>query len=213
MRTSDLILRLTNSLTTIEPNSVSRRLNRSLSVGLAGSMAMLVVIYGIRSDMPELLLTTMFWIRLAFPVATLITALKLAGRLGRPGVPVKLAWFAVTLPFIAMLFVASLMLIATPPGYRLELMLGTTWRVATVNIVLLSLPSLATVMHAMKGLAPTRLALAGAGAGLLAGAQGSLVYSLYCSEMSVPFWGTWYVLGIVITAGIGAVFAPLYLRW
>ena len=75
-------------------------------------MAMLVIIYGIRSDMPELLLTTMFWIRLAFPVATLITALQLAGRLGRPGVPVKLAWFAVTLPFIAMLFVASLMLIA-----------------------------------------------------------------------------------------------------
>jgi hypothetical protein len=31
--------------------------------------------------------------------------------------------------------------------------------------------------------------------------------------MSVPFWGVWYVLGIIITAGIGALFAPLYLRW
>jgi hypothetical protein len=213
MRTSDLIIRLTNSLTTIEPDSVSKRLRRSLSVGLAGSTALLVIIYGIRSDMPELLLTSMFWIRLAFPVATLITALKLAGRLGRPGVPVKLAWFAVALPFIAMLLIASVMLIATPRGYRLELMLGTTWRVTTANIVLVSLPSLAAVMHAMKGLAPTRLALAGAGAGLLAGAQGSLVYSLYCSEMSVPFWGIWYVLGIVITAGIGAALAPFYLRW
>jgi hypothetical protein len=213
MRTSDLILRLTNNLTPIESNFASKRLNRALSVGLASSTALLVVLYGIRSDMPELLLTTMFWVRLAFPVATLITALKLAGRLGRPGAPVRLAWFVVTLPFITMLLVATFMVLATPPGYRLQLMLGTTWKVSTANIALLSLPSLAAVMHALKGLAPTRLALAGAGAGLLAGAQGSLVYSLYCSEMSVPFWGVWYVLGIIITAGIGALLAPLYLRW
>jgi hypothetical protein len=213
MRTSELILRLANGLTPIESNPVSKRLNRALSVGLASSTALLVVLYGIRSDMPQLLLTTMFWIRLTFPVATLMASLKLAGRLGRPGVPVKLAWFAVTLPFVTLLLVASFILIATPPGYRLQLMLGMTWRVTTANIVLVSLPSLAAMMHAMKGLAPTRLALAGAGAGLLAGAQGSLVYSLYCSEMSVPFWGIWYVLAIVTTAAMGAALAPFYLRW
>src|SRR5471030_731886 len=103
--------------------------------------------------------------------------------------------------------------LSTPLGYRLQLIVGTTWRVTTANVVLLSLPSLAAVMRAMKGLAPTRLMLAGTGAGLLAGAQGLLVYSLYCSEMSVPFWGVWYVLAIVITAGIGAALAPIYLRW
>jgi hypothetical protein len=212
MRTSDLILRLTNNLTPIESNFASKRLNRALSVGLASSTALLVVLYGIRSDMPELILTTMFWVRLAFPVATLITALNLAGRLGRPGAPIRLAWFVVTLPFITMLLVATLMVLATPRGYSLQLMLGTTWRVTTANIVLLSLPSLVAVMHALKGLAPTRPILAGTGAGLIAGAQGVLVYSLYCSEMSVPFWGVWYVLGIIITAGIGALLAPLYLR-
>jgi hypothetical protein len=213
MKTSDLILRLTNNLTQIEPNFASNRLNRALSIGLAGSTALLVVVYGIRSDMPELLLTAMFWVRLAFPVATLITALNLAERLGRPGAPVRLAWFAVTLPFITMLLVATFMVLAAPPGYRLQLMLGTTWRVTTANIVLLSLPSFAAVMHALKGLAPTRLILAGTGAGLLAGAQSLLVYSLYCSEMSIPFWGVWYVLGIIITAGLGALFGPFYLRW
>jgi hypothetical protein len=213
MRTSDLILRLATNPTPVAADFPSSRLNRALSIGLASSTAMLVVLYGIRSDMPELLLTAMFWVRLAFPVATLITALNLAGRLGRPGAPVRLAWFVVTLPFITVLLVAAFMVLATPPGYRLQLMLGTTWRVTTANIVLLSLPSLAAVMHALKGLAPTRLILAGTGAGLLAGAQGLLVYSLYCSEMSIPFWGVWYVLGIVITAGIGALFGPLYLRW
>jgi hypothetical protein len=213
MKTSDLILRLANGLKPVGSNPVAKRLNRALSVGLASSAALLVVLYGIRSDMPQLLFTAMFWIRLTFPIATLVTSLKLAARLGRPGVPVKLAWLAVALPFVTLLLVASFILIATPPGYRLQLMLGTTWRVTTANIVLVSLPPLAAMMHAMKGLAPTRLALAGAGAGLLAGAQGSLVYSLYSSEMSVPFWGIWYVLAVVTTAGIGAALAPFHLRW
>ena len=213
MKTGDLIFRLTNDLVPVEPNAVSKRLNRALMVGVTASTALLVVLYGIRSDMPELILTPMFWVRLAFPLATIATAMKLAERLARPGAPLKLAWFAVTLPFITMLLVAAFIVLSTPLGYRLQLIVGTTWRVTTANIVLLSLPSLAAVMRAMKGLAPTRLTLAGAGAGLLAGAQGLLVYSLYCSEMSVPFWGVWYVLGIIITAGIGALFAPLYLRW
>jgi hypothetical protein len=213
MKTGDLIFRLTNDLVPVEPNAVSKRLNRALIAGVTTSTALLVVLYGIRSDMPELILTTMFWVRLAFPLATIATAMKLAGRLGRPGAPLKLAWFAVTLPFITVLLVAAFIFLWTPPGYRLQLIVGTTWRVTTANVVLLSLPSLATVMRAMKGLAPTRLMLAGTGAGLLAGAQGLLVYSLYCSEMSVPFWGVWYVLAIVITAGIGAALAPIYLRW
>ena len=213
MKTGDLIFRLTNDLVPVEPNAVSKRLNRALMVGVTASTALLVVLYGIRSDMPELILTPMFWVRLAFPLATIATAMKLAERLARPGAPLKLAWFAVTLPFITMLLVAAFIVILTPLGYRLQLIVGTTWRVTTANIVLLSLPSLAAVMRAMKGLAPTRLMLAGAGAGLLAGAQGLLVYSLYCSEMSVPFWGVWYVLAILITAGIGAALAPIYLRW
>jgi len=83
----------------------------------------------------------------------------------------------------------------------------------TASVVLLSLPSLAVMTRAMKQLAPTRLALAGAGAGLLAGGQGLLVYSLYCSEMAVPFWGVWYVLAIVITTALGSAIAPHCLRW
>jgi hypothetical protein len=152
-------------------------------------------------------------VRLVFPFAIIAAAMKLAERLGRPGAPLKFAWFAVALPIVTMLLAAGSILMATPPGYRLQLMLGTTWRTTTASVVVLSCPSLTAMMHAMKQLAPTRLALAGAGAGLLAGAQGLLVYSLYCSEMAVPFWGVWYVLAIAITTVIGAAIAPHYLRW
>ena len=65
----------------------------------------------------------------------------------------------------------------------------------------------------MKGLAPTRLALAGAMAGLVSGAGGALLYALYCTEMAAPFLGIWYVLGMSIPAAIGAVVGPWVLRW
>jgi hypothetical protein len=213
MKTRDLVTRLASDISPVERNAVPKLLNRALMLGLASSTVLLVALYGVRSDMPELILTTMFWVRLVFPLAIIAAAMKLAERLGRPGAPLKFAWFAVALPIVTMLLAAGSILMATPPGYRLQLMLGTTWRTTTASVVVLSFPSLTAMMHAMKQLAPTRLALAGAGAGLLAGAQGLLVYSLYCSEMAVPFWGVWYVLAIAITTVIGAAIAPHCLRW
>lgn len=213
MKTRDLVARLASDVSAVERNAVSRVLNRALMRGLAGSAILLVALYGVRSDMPELILTTMFWTRLAFPLSIMAGAMHLADRLGRPGASLRLAWLAVALPIAAMLLAAAGIVLATPPGYRLQLMLGTTWRTTTASIVLVSLPCLAAMLHAMRQLAPTRLALAGAGAGLLAGAQGVLVYSLYCSEMAVPFWGVWYVLAIVFTTAIGAAIAPRCLRW
>jgi hypothetical protein len=213
MKTRDLVARLASDASPVERNAVARLLNRALMHGLASSTVLLVALYGVRSDMPELILTRMFWVRLAFPLAVIAAAMKLAERLGRPGARLRLAWFAVALPIAAMVFAASGILLATPPGYRLQLMLGTTWRTTTASVVLLALPSLAAMLRAMKQLMPTRLALAGAGAGVLAGAQGLLVYSLYCSEMAAPFWGVWYVLAIVITTAVGAAVAPRCLRW
>ncbi|AOB32230.1 hypothetical protein AKI39_18175 [Bordetella sp. H567] len=213
MKTQDLVSRLAGDLAPVERNAVPRTLNRALMIGLAGNTALLVALYGFGSDMPEQMLKAMFWIRLAFPLAIIAAALKLTEGLSRPGTPLALAWVATTAPIASMLLVAAAFQLATPSDYRLQLVVGHTWRTTTAGVVLLSLPSLAAVMHAMKGLAPTRLMPAGAGAGLLAGAQGLLVYSLYCPVMPVPFWSVWHVLAIAVTAGIGAALAPNYLRW
>ncbi|WP_019938931.1 DUF1109 domain-containing protein [Bordetella sp. FB-8] len=213
MKTQDLVARLASNVSPVERNAVPRRFNRALVRGLAGSTILLVALYGVRSDMPERILTTIFWVRLVFPLAIIVAAMKLAQRLGRPGAPLGTAWFAAVLPIAAMLLATGGILLATPPGYRLELMLGTTWRTTTASIVLLSFPPFVAMMYAMKQLAPTRLALAGVSVGLLAGAQGLLVYSLYCSEMAVPFWSVGYVLAIAVTTAIGAAIAPCCLRW
>jgi hypothetical protein len=140
-------------------------------------------------------------------------AVQLTERRGRPGAPTRLAWFAAALPLAVMALAGIGLLLATPPGYRLQLMLADCWPLAVGNLVLLSLPPLAAAMHALKGLAPTRLALAGAGAGLLAGAQGLLVDSLYGADGALSLWGLAYALAIGLTSALGAALAPRYLRW
>ncbi|AUT65053.1 DUF1109 domain-containing protein [Paraburkholderia terrae] len=213
METRDLIARLSSNISAIDFDAASTRLSRASIIGLGGNTALLIVLFDIRSDMPQLMLTAMFWIRLAFPLATIVAAINLVERLGRPGARLKLAWLATALPIVSILSAAIVVLFATPPGYRLQLMLGTTWKGTTADIVILSSPSLLAVMHTMKGLAPTRPVVTGAAVGLLAGAEGVLVYTLYCSEMSVPFWSVWYLLAILATAGVAAAIAPRYLKW
>jgi hypothetical protein len=78
---------------------------------------------------------------------------------------------------------------------------------------MISLPLFMATLWAMRGLAPTRLALAGASAGLLAGSLGTLVYALHCPESGAPFIAVWYVLGIAIPTLTGAILGPRVLRW
>jgi hypothetical protein len=77
----------------------------------------------------------------------------------------------------------------------------------------LSVPAFFAVFWALRGLAPTKPQQAGAAAGLLAGAQGLLVYCLHCPEMTLPFWGIWYLLGMLVPAALGAVLGKALLRW
>jgi len=39
------------------------------------------------------------------------------------------------------------------------------------------------------------------------------VYALHCPELAAPFIGLWYLLGVLIPAGIGALIGPRLLRW
>jgi hypothetical protein len=91
--------------------------------------------------------------------------------------------------------------------------MGRTWKYCLVGIPTLAVPVFVATLWAMKGLAPTRLSLAGAVAGLLSGAIAALVYALHCPEMEAPFLGVWYVAGMLIPAAAGALLGPLVLRW
>ena len=94
-----------------------------------------------------------------------------------------------------------------------RLILGHSSRVCAVRVILTALPTLAATFWALRRMAPTRLTLAGVGAGLFAGAAGAFVYSFHCTEGSAPFIGIWYSLGIALTAAIGGFLGRNLLRW
>ena len=77
----------------------------------------------------------------------------------------------------------------------------------------LALPIFAGLLWSFRRLAPTRLRLTGATAGLAAGAWAATLYCLHCPESSALFVLTWYTLGMGLAAIAGALLGPRLLRW
>lgn len=214
MKTPDLVSMLAAGTQRSDPEMLSKRLGAALLSGLLGASVLLVAVYGIRGDMPELLATPLFWLKLSFPLAILLAAQGVTARLARPGALVGLRRVALlALPVLAIWLTSVGFLALTPSSLRLALVMGSTWQVCSLNIALLSLPTFFAMFWAMRGLAPTRLMLTGTSIGLVAGAQGVVVYALYCTEMAIPFWGVWYVIGMLIPTVTGALLGPRLLRW
>jgi len=91
--------------------------------------------------------------------------------------------------------------------------MGQSAGVCAFLILMLSAPIYAGLLLALRRLAPTRLALAGAAAGLAAGGWAACVYAIHCPESTAPFIVIWYSLGMALAAGLGAAIGRLALRW
>ena len=104
-------------------------------------------------------------------------------------------------------------LVLTPAGDRHADWMGHSALMCPWRILAISAPAFAAIVWGLRALAPTRLALAGAAAGVLAGGIGATIYGLYCQETTAMFVATWYTLGLAGCAGIGALLGPRLLRW
>jgi hypothetical protein len=213
MKTDELINLLATGAAPIEPDAGVRRVALALGWGLFGATLLMAVLLGVRADLAQALRLPMFWAKLGVPAVATLAALQLARRLGLPGRgPGRAPLLLSALLLLAWTGGAAVLLAAAPEA-RPQLIFGDTWKTCPPNIALLSLPVLIAMFWAMKGLAPTRPALAGAAAGLLAGAVGAAVYALHCPEMAAPFLAIWYVLGMLIPALLGGLLGPRLLRW
>ncbi|MBN3856289.1 DUF1109 domain-containing protein [Paraburkholderia sp. Ac-20340] len=213
MKTDDLISLLSTGVTRVDRKAVVRRFARALPLGLAGSLLLVAVVFGVRHDLMDVAQTPIFWAKIAFPLAVAIAAALAVSRLGRPGVRGGYAWALVAAPFIAVWLAGWATLGTAAPAERVPLMLGLSWRTCPFNILLLSVPTFAAVFWATKGLAPTRPRMAGAAAGLFASALATIAYCVHCPEMSPAFWSIWYAVGMLMPAAIGAWLGPRLLRW
>jgi len=214
MRTDDLVTMLATGAGAVQPNQVPRRYAIALGWGALGAALLMATLLGLRPDLGAAVLRPMIWVKFAFVACLAAVSLLAATRLSRPGL--RLAWVpsALGAPLLAIWLLAAFELTrADDAAQRAVLFFGDTADSCPLLIALLAAPVFVAVVWAMKGLAPTRLRLAGATAGLVAGAVGALVYSLHCPESGAPFIGFWYPLGMLIPTAIGAVLGPRLLRW
>ena len=213
MKTDDLVAMLAASAAPVEPRATARRYATAMGWGAFGSLLIMALLLGVRPDLRQAALLPMFWIKLAFTLCLVAAALAASTRLSRPGVRLGGVPFALAVPVLMVWMMAAWILLGAAPDERAALVLGHTWKLCPIYVAIVSVPSFIAAMWAMRGLAPTRLALAGAAAGLLAGAIGAALYALHCDEMQAPFLAVWYVLGMLIPATAGALLGPRLLRW
>jgi hypothetical protein len=212
MRTDDLIATLSGELEPVKTGTVTRTLLGATALGLAGSVLVMLIALGPRRDLAAALSSFGLWLKLAYTFAIAAFGLWLVERAGRPGAPFTAGLRLLVLPVLAILAVAMAQLLA-PGADKSDLVLGHSSRVCPFLVVMVSLPMLIASFWALRHLAPTRLALAGALAGLFAGGAGAFVYAFHCPETAAPFVALWYSAGILLTAAIGALLGPRLLRW
>jgi hypothetical protein len=190
---------------------VLRRLSPAALVGLLASA--LVAVAGFGALPAAMFATAVPWTKMAYAGALALAAGWLTARLSRPAAPTAGPRRATVLVLLAMTALGLASLVFTPAGERLDGLLGKSWSSCPFSVLALSLPALAAALWAVRGLAPTRPRAAGFAAGLLAGSVGAFGYALSCPEASPAFVAVWYTLGIVFTAGLGALLGPRVLRW
>jgi len=212
MRTDDLIAQLSSGLEPVKSGAVARLLLGAATVGMAGSAALLMVLIGPRHDLASAMSHPGMWMKLAYTFAIAGFGLWLVERAGRPGAEMARPALFLALPLLAIALLAGLQMSA--PGADMPgLVMGRSSRVCAAYVTLTALPTLAATFWALRKLAPTRLTLAGAGAGLFAGAAGAFVYCFHCTEEAAPFIAVWYSLGIALVTALGALLGRTLLRW
>ncbi|CAE6744921.1 putative anti-sigma-F factor NrsF [Paraburkholderia nemoris] len=213
MRTDDLVGLLSTGITPAKSGTVARRFGISLPIAAIGATALMATVFGVRPDLSAIIKTAIFWEKLAFPLCLAIGALIATVRLARPGAKVGTGWPIMAIPVVIVWIAAIAVLVSAAPQDRLPAILGQSWRACPFNILLLAVPGFFAIFWAVKGLAPTRLRLAGAISGLLASSIATVAYCFHCPEMNPAFWSIWYVVGMLLPAALGAVLGPKLLRW
>ena len=212
-KTDALIASLSEGLEPTPPGAVTRRIAIGLGAGGLVSAVLMIVWLGVRPDLAQAMTTPMFWVKFAYAaLAGLALALALS-RLARPGARVGALAVLAAAPFVLMALMAAGRLTMAEPGTHHALLMGASAKVCAYRIYIIGLPLLTGAIWAVRGLAPTRLTLAGVVAGGCAGAISAVIYGFHCDETAAPFVAIWYTLGMAAVAVLGGLAGTRLLRW
>ncbi|MGH6963864.1 MAG: NrsF family protein [Phenylobacterium sp.] len=213
METDALIQSLSAKAAPVAPGAVARRILIGLGLGAATSTLLMIAWLGVRPDIGHAMATGMFWVKFAYTVLTGLFLMAALIRLSRPGAKVGALALVIAAPLAALVLMALVRLLRADPEMRMPLMMGDSADVCPWRIFVIGLPVLAGAVWAVRGLAPTRLTVAGLAAGGCAGAFGAAIYGFHCNETASPFVALWYTLGIAAVALLGGLAGARWLRW
>ncbi|HWD25929.1 MAG TPA: DUF1109 domain-containing protein [Rhizomicrobium sp.] len=213
MKTDDLIAALSADVAPVRPRAVALRLAFGLAAGIAVSAIIMMLWLGPRPDLMPATHTMPFWMKFFYALTIAAFGFALVDRLARPGGVAGTLALLLLAPVAFMAAMALYRLMEAPPDARMPMMMGQSARVCARNIVILSLPVFVGLFWGLRRLAPTRLMLAGAVAGVLAGAAGTFIYEFHCTESTAAFVAIWYTLGIALMGALGAALGRALLRW
>jgi hypothetical protein len=213
MRTDELI-----DVLAADANPVARgAVRRSLMMALAGAavVSLLILLWwlGMRDDIHIAMRTLRFWMKALYTSALALSGFWLTLRLSRPDGRVGRGWVFPLAVVGVLAGLAVVELATTPPAGWRGLLMGHSWRQCPVRILAISTPIFMVVLWTLRRLAPTRLMLAGAAAGLLSGGVGATLYGLACDERAAAFTVVWYTLAIGVSTLVGALTGPRLLAW
>jgi hypothetical protein len=180
----------------------------ALIAGIAFFMAL-----GFRPDIDNAVHTTRFLFKFLVTLSLAAAAISVVWRIGRPGVPLKLPSWALTIPVILLLAAVTIEMTVIPEADWSTRMIGRNWMHCLMAIPALSIPTLGALLYVLRDSAPSNPALAGAAAGLVSAGVAATYYASNCTDDSPMFVATWYTLAVAIVTIAAALIGRRVLRW
>jgi hypothetical protein len=211
VRTDDLIALLSADATPRRSNAAA--LVMALACASAIAVGSLVAVLGVRADFVAALGTGRFAWKFVLTLTLLATAFVAVRRLARPEAPPR--WILPVLLAAPLLMLAGVVaeLSVVPPDLWAVRAMGSNARVCLALVPALAALPLVAMLAGLRHGAPTRPTLAGAVAGLVAGALAATAYAAYCADDSPLFVALWYSIAIAMVATVGAIASRTLVRW
>ena len=182
-------------------------------VGAVLAGLIFVAVLDCRSDIAEAARTYRFLFKFVFTLTLAVSTIALVLQAFRPEAALgRRLWFIALAP--AMLIAAALAeLMVMPSSTWMTRLVGTNSRYCLTFIPLLSVAPLLALLAALKKGAPANPGLAGALAGLGAGAIAATFYASHCVDDSPLFVITWYSIALGLVTFVGFLAGRHWLRW
>ncbi len=211
MRTEELIRALAADATR-PPVPLNRYLVAALVGGVALSALLFLATLHARPDVAAGAWTPAFCFKLIVTLALAATSAALLSDVARPMPGLR---HRIVLVLAPVLLIGGVLfeLFTVPSGDWAVRLVGHNAKHCLSLIPMLSAAPAACLLVALRHGAPARPGLAGAMAGLVAGAFGASLYALTCPDDSALFVATWYTIAIAVVTAVSSFIGARVLRW